>query len=160
MIKLRPITIDDIKAIKGWPPYIAEFEALDYALRENGWLDEYISKPETWIYVAEQEEQIIGFTLLSTTGSKEAEFRIAIHPQFIGKGIGKKITTETLKIGFIELNLIRIHLIVRTGNLQAQNLYVKQGFIKTGKSSHKIMGNKIDFINMELHRNDFVGKRG
>ncbi|MBA3015461.1 MAG: hypothetical protein KKD63_05400 [Proteobacteria bacterium] len=48
MIKLRSLVIDDMDAIKRWPPYPPEFGDLDYALRANGWLTEYWNKPDTW----------------------------------------------------------------------------------------------------------------
>ncbi len=37
-------------------------------------------------YIADLNKQIIGFSLLSMTSEKEAEFRIAIHPHWTGKG--------------------------------------------------------------------------
>ncbi len=40
MIQLRPIIPEDISEIN-WPPYLGGFEQMDYALRNNGWLDEF-----------------------------------------------------------------------------------------------------------------------
>lgn len=49
MIKLRPIRTDDIAEIKNWPVYVDGFEQMDYALRDNGWIDEFWNRPNTWI---------------------------------------------------------------------------------------------------------------
>jgi diamine N-acetyltransferase len=38
----------DIAAITHWPPCGAGFVQMDYALRENGWLEEFSEKPGTW----------------------------------------------------------------------------------------------------------------
>jgi diamine N-acetyltransferase len=155
MIELRPITEEDAAKIKNWPPYTGEFEAMDYALRDDGWLDEYRERPLTWVYIALLKRVTIGFSLLSTTNVGEAEFRIAIHPDWIGKGFGSQIALETLKKGFCQLHLIRIHLIVRKENHVAIHLYEKLGFIKSGESSRVIQGKIIDFIDMYVSKEDF-----
>jgi RimJ/RimL family protein N-acetyltransferase len=155
MIELRLITDEDVAKVKNWPSYTDEFEAMDYALRKDGWLDEYRERPMTWIYVAELDKQTVGFSLLSTTGEGEAEFRIAIHSRWIGKGLGKKIAFATLKKGFRQLNLTRIHLIVRKENKVASKLYESLGFIKSGESTRMIQGKIIEFINMNLTKEDF-----
>ena len=88
MIKLRIMEEADIITIKNWPPYLPEFEELDYALRSNGWLDEHRGKPDTRLYVAELDGEVIAFTLLSGTSATEAEFRIALRADKIGQGLG------------------------------------------------------------------------
>ena len=159
MIELRLITDADVVAVKNWPAYTDIFEAMDYALREDGWLDEYRKRPITWIYMAELGGQTVGFSLLSTTADKEAEFRVAVHPQWIGKGLGSHIAVETLKKGFFQLNLTRIHLIVRKENPIALKLYEGIGFIKYGESTHAIQGKPIEFIDMDMSREKFISAK-
>jgi diamine N-acetyltransferase len=155
MIELRPITVDDMVEVKNWPAYSAGFEAMDYALREGGWLDEYGERPMTWIYVAVLNGQTVGFSLLSKTADGEAEFRIAIHPQWIGKGLGSQIALATLKKGFGLLNLSRVHLIVRKENHVAIKLYESIGFIRSGESTRMIQGKIIEFMDMDMSRENF-----
>jgi diamine N-acetyltransferase len=155
MIKLRPIRAKDIAEIKRWPLYDGGFEQMDYALRDKGWLDEFKGRENTWIYVVELNNRVIGFSLLSVTAEKDAEFRIAVHQDWIGKGVGKEITLATLKTGFEDLNLAKIHLIVRKNNPRASKLYKSIGFITTGESSHTIQGKDIAFINMDMTREQF-----
>lgn len=155
MIKLRPIRPEDISGIKNWPPYGNGFEQMDYALREHGWLDEFGGRSKTWIYAVELNNQVIGFSLLSVTAGEEAEFRIAIHPAWTGKGLGREVALATLKNGFRQLNLARIRLIVRKNNLRASKLYKSIGFAATGESVHTIQSKDIEFIDMDMTREQF-----
>ena len=155
MIKLRPITIKDIEYIKTWPPYGGGFECMDYALRQNGWLDEFIDKADTRIYLAESDNRAVGFSLLCTRSEGEAEFRIAIHPHETGKGLGRKIAIMTLEAGFQTPGMDRIRLIVRKKNAPAIKLYEKLGFNRVGESVHDIQGKTIEFFDMVIDRDTF-----
>jgi len=155
MIELRSIRPEDVGEIKNWPSYSDGFEQMDYALREHGWLDEFRRHPHTWIYIAEFNRQVIGFSLLSITAVGEAEFRIVIHPHQTGKGLGKQVTLVTLKMGFRQLNLDRIHLIVRKNNHPAAKLYKSLGFSITGESIHLIQGKRIEFTGMAMTKEKF-----
>ena len=155
MISLRPITEDDFAEIETWPPYEHEFEQMDYALRQGGWLDEYKNRSETWIYIAESDKQRVGFTLLSVTARGEAEFRIAVHPHWTGMGFGRQIAHAILEIGFLKLRMDRICLIVRKNNYPAMELYESLGFRKTGESIHAIQGQPIEFFDMDVTMETF-----
>ena len=155
-LNLRPITPEDVAQIKKWPAYAGEFEQLDYALREKGWLDEFKNRPGTWIYAAEMnKKQIVGFSILLAGADGNAEFRIAIHPQRLRTGLGRKITLLTLRKGFDELNLDIIRLIVRETNFPAIKLYESLGFSTIGESIHSIQGKRIEFIDMEMTKQIF-----
>lgn len=155
MVELRPIGPEDIAAIKNWPAYADGFEQMDYALREHGWLDEYQQQPNTWIFIAELNHQTIGFSLLSITSETVAEYRIAMHPYWTGKGLGKPVTRATLKIGFGKLNLDTIHLIVRKNNHPATKLYERLGFVITGESIRTIQGQCIEFTDMAMIKDEY-----
>jgi diamine N-acetyltransferase len=155
MVILRPITKEDFAEIETWPPYEHEFEQMDYALREGGWLDEYGNRAETWLYIAASDKLSVGFSLLSVTGKDEAEFRIAIHPHCTGMGFGRQIAIATLKTGFLKLKMDRIYLIVRKNNYPAMKLYESLGFRTTGESTHAIHGQPIEFFDMEVTMETF-----
>lgn len=159
MIQLRPLRPEDIAEIKNWPPYNNGFEQMDYALRENGWLDEFRDRSKTWIYAAISNDHVVGFSLLSVTTGEAAEFRIAIHPAWTGKGLGSEVTIATLQAGFRQLNLAEIHLIVRKNNPRASKLYKSIGFVSTGESVHSIQGKEIEFIDMNMTREQFSDLR-
>lgn len=155
MIELRPIRTEDVTEIKDWPPYSDRFAQMDYALREHGWLHEFMRRPKTSVYIAHSNNKIVGFSLLSITTANAAEFRIAIHPRWTGKGVGREVAFATLNAGFQQLNLDQIYLIVRKNNHHAAKLYESIGFDLTGESVHMIQGEYIDFNDMVMTKERF-----
>lgn len=151
---LREINEQDIAIIKNWPAYPEEFKDLDYALRDSGWIDEYLGKDSTWIYIAEDSGIAIGFTILSkdSATSRQAEFRIALNPDYLGQGFGKRLTRMTLNKGFQELGLQRLYLIVRKSNPRARRLYENCGFMETGECRKEIQGIMVDLSEMALEK--------
>lgn len=147
MPTLRLQLAKDILIIRNWPPYPPEFEELDYALRENGWIGEFHGKPEVCIYVAEHENEIVGFTVLAKTNPAEAEFRIAMRPDKIGTGLGKVITAMTMNKGFAT-GLSQISLVVRKNNQRAFRLYRHLGFCICGKCVKTVNGRPVSFLAM------------
>ena len=155
MIQLRAIAVQDEITIENWPVYPAEFADLDYALRQGGWLKEFLDQPNTHIYVAEQSGELVAFTILSLTAQGEAEFRIALRADKIGRGFGRLISDRTLQFGFDEIGLQRIHLIVRKNNLRAIELYRQRRFSLCGECQLIVNHKLIDFLKMELLSSDF-----
>lgn len=145
----------DAGTIAAWPPYPAEFAELDYALRKDGWITDLHDQPDTLIHVAELSGELLAFTTLTTTQG-DAEFRIALRADMLGQGLGRILTKQTLAIGFHELGLQRIHLIVRKNNPRAIKLYQRMHFSHCGES--QIIANKIptDFLLMKLLARDFI----
>lgn len=154
---LKELNEPDIAIIKLWPAYPEEFKDLDYALRDAGWIDEHLGRGSTRIFVAEESDVAIGFTILSkdSATSCQAEFRIALNPDYLGQGLGKKLTRMTLEKGFQELGLQRIYLIVRESNPRARRLYENCGFMETGECCKEIQGIMVDLFEMALKKETF-----
>ncbi|MFA6012478.1 MAG: GNAT family N-acetyltransferase [Desulfobacteraceae bacterium] len=152
MIHIRDLEVKDSSIIASWPSYPPEFKALDYALRENGWIAEYSVKPDTRCFVVEQDGEMIAFTLLSKTGADEAEFRIAVRADCIGSGLGSSIAALTFEKGFSAMGLSRIHLIVRKSNTRAAGLYRRLGFVERGEIQKTVNGKLTDFYTMDLDK--------
>jgi nicotinamidase-related amidase/RimJ/RimL family protein N-acetyltransferase len=150
MIILRKMTEPDIREIYRWPAYPGDMEQMDYALREQGWLDEMHPKADASLYAATDGDELIGFSLLARTGAGEAEFRIAVRADRTGQRLGETITMLTLRKGFAEMGLSRIHLIVRTNNNRGIRLYRRLGFTECGRCRKEIRGMLVDFLMMEL----------
>ena len=159
---LREMAAQDVAVIQSWPVYPEEFQDLDYALREAGWISEYLGKDGTTIYVAEERGVLIGFTILSRDDadgkSSSAEFRIALHPDILGQGAGEKLAQMTIGKGFEELGLKRIYLIVRRSNPRARKLYLHFGFRDTVECRKEVNGIVVDFQEMELEKENFKGR--
>lgn len=111
---------------------------------------------------AEDRGVLIGFSILSRddpkTKSSRDEFRIALHPDMLGQGAGKKLARLTIRKGFGELGLERIHLIVRKSNHRARKLYQHCGFRYSGERRKEVNGIVLDFLEMELDRINFKGR--
>ncbi len=155
MPNLRPLRDADVDEIRGWPPYPWDMAQMDYALRKDGWLDEYRSKRDVAMYVVEDGDELIAFTILAKTAAAEAEFRIALRPDRTGLGLGESITVETLRAGFAE-GLSCIHLIVRKNNHRGIGLYRRLGFREQGECCKDIQGVPVEFIVMEISREEFA----
>lgn len=158
---LKEMAPEDAAIIQSWPTYPDEFKDLDYALRENGWISEYLGKKGTKVYVALDSGVLIGFTILSRDDAEgksgSAEFRIALNPSTLGRGAGKMLAKMTIEKGFEELGLglQKIYLIVRKNNPRAKRLYEHCGFHETGECCKVVNGIDADFFKMELDRTNW-----
>ena len=131
-MKIRQLTAEDVKTIRDWPAYPSEFSALDYALREHGWLDDFPEGPTNHRYGAWENAELVGFSILTEIRSRRAEFYIAVHPDKLGQGLGKVLTQLVLAKGFQELGLDTIYLKVRAWHARGIRVYEKAGFHKVG----------------------------
>lgn len=152
---LRPLQDVDVEEIRGWPSYPGDMAQMDYALRKDGWLDEYRSKQDVAVYAVEDGGELIAFSILAKTGAAEAEFRIALRPDRTGLGFGESITVLTLRTGFAA-GLSRIHLIVRKNNHRGIRLYRRIGFREQGECRKDIQGMPVEFIVMAISREEFT----
>ena len=146
------MTAGDEHAIHSWPSYPAEFKDLDYALREKGWLAQFPAGPTNDRIAARVGNHLVGFSILTKTGLGEAEFYIALHPESIGRGLGKIFTRMVVQQGFEQLKLQKIHLKVRSWHLRAIQLYEGLGFRQVGAKDLEINGKREQFIIMELDK--------
>lgn len=150
-IVLAPIGPNDIATICEWESYPTEFAELDYALREGGWIDEFSPNPNARIFAAKYHNELIGFSLLCND-TEGTEFRIALKPDKIGKGFGRKIATATIWEAFERMGKNSLYLIVRLNNTSAQKLYEKLGFIAKNEITKEIQGKSVRFLRMEKNK--------
>ncbi len=149
---LRRLRAADAACIAHWPAYQGEFADLDYAVRQNGWLQEFRDKPGAHCFVAEESGEPVALMILSQTGEAEAEFRIVLRADQIGSGLGMTLASETLAIGFGELELSRIHLVVRKNNSRAIHLYERLGFLGRGECCKTFNGKPVQCLVMDLEK--------
>lgn len=120
-------------------------------------IDQFSGKEETKIHIIEEDDVIIGFTILSKDKGMDglAEFRIALNPDMLGKGNGRKLAQMTLEKGFQELGLLEVYLIVRKNNRRARGLYEHIGFQYSGECRKDISGKMVDLFEMTLDKGTF-----
>ena len=150
MLRMRRLHEADITLIRRWPSYSGDMAQMDYALRAGGWLDEFRARADTLLYAADDDGELVGFSLLHRSGDREAEFRIALRPDRTGQGLGADLTLQTLAIGFADHGLARIHLIVRKNNRRGIRLYRRIGFVGRGECRKDIQGETVEFLLMEI----------
>lgn len=156
MLRLRTLQNDDLDRIRQWPPYPHELRQLDYALRENGWIQEFQAQSGAFFYAGEDAGDLIGFTILGKSTATAAEFRIALRADRIGLGLGEALARQTLQVGFTRLGLNQIHLIVRQNHDRAIRLYFNLGFSHQSDCWRTIQGEEVAFRQLAIGRREFV----
>lgn len=144
-MEILKLSKKDKKIIKNWN-YINEYLKFNYALKGNGWIDTYCCKNTSMCYKVVEDMYIVGVFLFIPI--KSNEFRILINPNFLNKGYGTKITKEAIKLGFNELKLNEMSLIVRKEHKVALDMYKKLGFKIIGETIEILENESIQFFKM------------
>ena len=90
-------------------------------------IEQEVMNPVASYFVAEQEQEIIGYAGLWHVLDEGEVINIAVHHTKRGKGIGRLLLEKLLSEAQIK-GLQVIHLEVRTSNRIAQSLYESYGF--------------------------------
>lgn len=93
--------------------------------------------------VCKEDNKVIGFAGAWFIAYEGQITNIAVHPDYRGKGIGKKLM-ESLISSLKEENCIAITLEVRESNEVAKNLYKSFGFLSEGIRKNFYEDNKED----------------
>ncbi len=150
MIAIASLPEPAVAEIAEWPPYPKPYEALDYALRDQGWLHTYGRRPDCIQLGGYRLGELIGFSLLVPDAPTASEFFIAIHPSHLHEGFGGQLTKLTLEYGFHREKLAEIHLKVRINHEVGIYTYSKYGFSMSGGLAEPTNGVMTDFFKMSL----------
>jgi RimJ/RimL family protein N-acetyltransferase len=140
VVVVRPLTATDVEAVRSWPPYTGRLHVLDYALRENGWLDQFPASATNGRWGAWRAGELVGFALLTDIQNHAAEFYLAVHPDRFREGLGREITRKVLDLGTKQLGLTRIYLRVRDWHKASLALFKSVGF-------RQLPGEQVDIVN-------------
>lgn len=88
------------------------------------------SSIDTWL-VLEEEGDILGYCVFRVIGGEGELLRIAILPEFKGRGLSKKLMDQMVEFSR-KKNVHTIYLEVRESNIKARNLYKSYGFSEEG----------------------------
>lgn len=155
MVAILPIEQKDIDDIKKWRSYDGIHLQMDYAIRDGGWLDTYCGDPGNHCFAVRLNRLCMAFSILINKGGGEAEFRVAVSPDYVGSGYGGKIIRKTLSFGFEKYKFKSISLIVRKNNPIAINMYKRHGFCLCGETTENIQGQSVEFFCMKIDSKDF-----
>ncbi len=90
-------------------------------------LTEQISQKNSWILIAEEEEQIIGAVLVTHDTRKGWINRLATHPERTREGIASKLIEESEKT-LIDQE-IEVHCaLIADDNVKSRNFFEKSGY--------------------------------
>lgn len=73
------------------------------------------------------EDRLVGFVICQLVLDEANLFNIAVHPDFQGRGFGKKLLNELIA-QLHQRNILTLWLEVRQSNHSAQQLYLQTGF--------------------------------
>ncbi len=143
-LSIRKMTLNDLKQVVEidktsfslpWPERSCRFE-LEESLASRSW-------------VAELDAQIVGMVVAWFIVDEIHIATIATHPDFRRQGIGSNLLLYTLQSAREE-GAITSFLEVREGNMYAQEMYRKFGFVEDGRRKGYYKDNGEDAILMSL----------
>lgn len=130
------IAIDQVSFSLPWPQRSFQFE-----LDEN-----FVSR----CWVADVNGRIAAMMVGWMMMDEMHIATIATHPEFRGRGIGKKILVHALCWARDREGLVRAFLEVREGNAAAMKMYRSLGFVEDGRRKEYYKDNNEDAILMSL----------
>jgi len=143
-IVYRRMTLEDV-------PVVHQIDLLSFSLPwpERSFRFEISENPVTRGWVAETDRRIVAMLVLWQIIDEAHIATIATLPDFRRQGIGERLLIEAL-LAAREEGARHAFLEVRAGNLAAQTLYKKYGFITTGVRPRYYQDNNEDAILMDL----------
>jgi [ribosomal protein S18]-alanine N-acetyltransferase len=128
-ILIEKAEFSDLKAIVDIEN--ASFTTDKFSSRQFAYL---LRKSKAWFYKAVFREKILGYIILlkPKNAKKLRLYSIAIHPNARGKGLAQMLMDKTLETAKT-LNCSGVKLEVRPNNVNAINLYLKNGYLENGK---------------------------
>ena len=171
MIKLTPFKEENIDTLTSWVSNAEEvmlwagpgyrFETLKQDILDK-LKDSEKNQDKVRMFNAfnEQTEKIVGHVQLFIDAQNEMGYigRMIIAPEFRGKGYCSNIINEILKLGFNELNLNIITLVVFDFNTSAIKCYENCGFIKEGilRDRRKVGSDYWSLVSMSMKRDEYL----
>ncbi|NMW85689.1 GNAT family N-acetyltransferase [Peptoniphilus sp. AGMB00490] len=158
-LSFRKMEVEDVFTFRNWGKHNSIL-FLEYNFIEEGeeniidWYNWKTKRPFSEYYVILLEEKIIGYLSLKNINIflKRGELGIVLDPNYINKGIGKKI----LKIFLDYLknrNFKKIILLVADYNKRARKVYKSLGFTKKYKFLMRFTNGEYDENNLDFKNN-------
>lgn len=125
MFLIRKMTEEDVQSV-------SEIESVCFS---DPWSPDTIKEGQknrfdTWLVLLEGDT-VIGFLILRIIAFEGELLRIALRPEYRGRGLAKKLMDQLVEYS-IHNSVNSLFLEVRNSNETARNLYRFYGFIETG----------------------------
>ena len=149
ILQIRPMQLEDIAQVRTidqlsfsmpWPE-----SAYRYELSENKFSRCWVAE----LVTAEGSNKIAGMVVEWLIIDEAHIATIAVHPDQRGQGIGRALLITALE-NAIRLGMGQVTLEVREGNLVAQNLYRRFGFVEVGRRARYYRDNQEDALIMTV----------
>ena len=98
----------------------------------HGMFRQELANPNSYIYLAMQEDRLIGYAGFWLVLDEAHITRITVAPKCRGMGYGRAITEYMLERAFV-LGAVLARLEVREANVSARALYDRLGFVVEGQ---------------------------
>lgn len=120
----------------------------------ESWIDRH-QQDYTFSMLSRDTREFIGNCSIRDIENNSGEIGIFISPTFQNQGLGTEAIAELIRIGFNELNLEEIRLIVFSHNERAIHVYENLGFREYNRITAVTTRNNepVDDIYMVLRRN-------
>ncbi len=124
---------------------------------EKVWINNFNLNPDALLLVAEMNSQIVGMLFFMPNSKKKnahtGEFGVNVHPEFQGKGIGKKLIETLISWARENSRIEKVYLNVFATNRAAIHLYKSLGFAEEGRHINAIKqltGEYVDVLQMYI----------
>ncbi len=143
-VVIRRMTLADV-------PQVAEIDRLSFSLPwpERSFRFEVTENPASRGWVAEMAGRLAAMLVLWLIVDEAHIATIAVHPDFRRRGLGERILLHALAAARDEGGR-RAFLEVRAGNVAAQAMYKKYGFVVDGTRPKYYRDNNEDALLMSL----------
>ena len=166
-ISIRKLKLEDAAQMLAWMKNPDIYKNMQYNPQEqtlercelfikNSWID----KDNFHFAITDSVEQYLGTVSLKNIDRKNsnAEFAIALCPEYMGKGIAPAAMIEIMTYAFEELGLQKVYLYVRRDNARAVAFYQKMHLSYEGcfNQNLRIKGAFKDILWYALHRDEYL----
>lgn len=142
-VELRPLRPDDAAVSVAWrnDPLVwtyttAAGRGAVTEATERAWIEQVMRHPHERRCAILADGAYVGNVYLTDIEGGSAQFHIFIGDrQAWGRGIGRRATAAILELGWRELDLDSVYLLVHRDNSAARAMYCKLGFIAVASGS-------------------------
>ncbi|MEW6279257.1 MAG: GNAT family protein [Candidatus Eremiobacterota bacterium] len=134
-VTLTPLVRDDLPRLFEWVNdrelmhFSGAFRPVSWQEHE-AWFERVSTDPDHRALAVRSGAQLAGLAQLCGISAvhHNAELRIRLGPEFLGRGLGTRATRLLLHLAFADLSLERVYLWVQARNERAIRSYLKCGF--------------------------------